>query len=248
MAEPFTTPASSDGGMLDRISGRRHKLSVARELEALLAGAERIEEITPAEVDGIGERHGVDLTARLRTVRKVLYRRFLEHCLLDCRLSSRERDQLVHLRHLLHLDGEDAGRVHDQVAQVVYGDAMERVLEDHHLDPEEEEFLRCLRDDLQLSSDAAARLRAEAERRARARFVARAAVHDHAVVAPRETVLEFEGASSRSIEEAIEAALTEACRAVPGLCAAQVIEVYAELATGRVAGWRVRVRSALPRH
>ena len=56
---------------------------------------------------------------------------------------------------ILAIEDADARRIHDEIACRVYGAAVDAVLDDQQLDPEEEEFLSRLRRDLEISADVA---------------------------------------------------------------------------------------------
>lgn len=246
MVQPFAAESSAGGGFLGRLRGRRAQAAIDEVREAL-ARAKRVRDVSAAFVDEIAARHGADLTRELTPLRQELYRAFMEHCLRDGVLSGEERSELAHLRGLLCLDERCAAEAHDGVARAVYGDALEKVLDDHRLDAEEESFLRRLQEDLELPDEIAADLRARAERRARQRFVQGAAVHENVYVTARDAVIELEGASSESVEAAIRDALRDACRAVPGLEEAELSGLRVALEDGRVVEWRVSVQARVPR-
>ena len=167
MAEPFQNKSS---GVLSKVIGGASKRNVIQEIECLLAEADRVREVEPAQVEEVTTRLKVDFGKRLRTPRMHLYRRFLEHCLCDNHLSSDESEDLAHLRSLLQLDDGSARRVHDEVSQDVYGQAVDQVLEDQRLDPEEEAFLQQLRGQLDIPDEVANALLTEGVQRARQRF------------------------------------------------------------------------------
>ncbi len=163
MADPFERqdrPAPSP----------RSEAELLRALEDTLARPARVRDVAPAVVGRLARAAGVDLRRVLGDERSALYRRFLEHCLRDGHVSREESDELAHLRALLQLEPADARAVHDAVAVSVYGRAVDEVLADHRLDPDEEQFLARLRDELALSEDEAAALLREGEDRARRRL------------------------------------------------------------------------------
>lgn len=244
MAGPFQRRDEARTGLLGSLLARR-RVDCLREIEHLLASAERLADVPPAAVAEIARRHDIDLEGRLRTARRCLYRRFLEHCLADQTLTDEERRDLEHLRQLLRLDARDAEAVHEQAVREVYGAALDEVLEDFRLDPEEEAFLERLRSDLAISGEIADALREEREARARQRFLSRGAVHEHALVAGRRAVFEVDGRSERGLEDAIRAAIDGAQRTVPQVAVARLHEVRTELRDGRIAGWSVTLRMAL---
>jgi flavin-binding protein dodecin len=129
----------------------------------------------------------------------------------------------------------------------VYGEAVEQVLQDHRLDPEERAFLERLRGDLGLAPDVAARLYEQGSEAARQRYLQRAVVPDSVIVASHGARLELSGESEKSLEDAVRAALDEALRALPKLSSAEVREIRTDLANGRIARWRVKLRASLDR-
>ena len=239
VAEPFVRRPAETG--LRRLAGNRR--ACIREIEELFAQAARVRDVTHEQVTDVAIRHGVDLGARLVTARRDLYRRLLEHCLADQELSEEETADIDHLRQVLLLSDADAAEVHDRVAHAVYGQAIEQVLADYRLDPEEAEFLRRLGGTLALPAEERDHLYGEAERRARQRFLERTMVHDSALVAGRSTVLELSGSSARSLEDAIQSALAEAVRAVPELHHFEVTKIQGALESGSVARWEVLLRA-----
>jgi flavin-binding protein dodecin len=242
MPLPFQPTPEPRG--IARLVGRRSR--ALRELEDLLARAERLRDVTPDQVRELAARHGVDLARELGTARRGLYRRLLEHCLQDQLLSAEESDELAHLRQALSLPDADAAEVNEQVAHAVYGRAIDQVLADGRVDPEEAEFLRRLGRDLALAEPEASRLLDEGAGRARDRFIARTAAHDSAFVAPGRSTLELHGTSETSIEQAVAAAVEEAARAVPALADFEVTQIRGTLDRGRIVRWEVSVRAHLP--
>jgi len=242
VAEPFQRRAASRG-LFARLSGSVTRAGLVREIEDVLARSARVREVPLARIAELAAAHRVDLRRRFRTARLSLYRRFLEYCLNDQSVSAEESADLAHLRALLHLDDADALRAHEEVVQAVYGSALDQVLEDHRLDPEEASFLRRLGTQLQIAPEAAERLYAEAEMRARRRFLDRSVVREDSFLVGRGVVLELTGVSSHGFEDAIRLALDEACRAYPALVLAEVTELATELESGRIARWRVKLKA-----
>jgi flavin-binding protein dodecin len=242
MPFPFEPAAERSG--LARFVGARG--AALRSLEDLLARAERVRDVSVDQVHELAARHGVDLSKKLHTARCGLYRRFLEHCLLDQALSEEESEELTHLKRLLGLTDPDAAGIHEQVARSVFGCAIDQALEDHRLDPEEEEFLRRLGRDLELAEPEATHLLDEGAARARQRFMSRTLAHDSVFVAAQGRTLELRGTAQGSLEQAIGTALAEATRAVPDLQHFEVTKIRGELDRGHIARWEVTVRAALP--
>ena len=246
MAEPYQRQSMEGASAVARMLSPRRKSNSIREIEDLLARARRVVDVAPEQVRAVAERYKVDLACRLCGARRDLYRRFLEHCLDDNAISSEETADLVHLQSILCLDGREVAEVHDEVARRLYGAAIDEVLEDHRLEPAEEEFLKRLRGELRLADDVADDLYAVGERRSRQRFLERAASHDHVFVAPRERSLRLWGASTEGLEDAVQNALAEALQAVPHLLGRfEVTQIQGEIASGRVASWKVEVKTGL---
>lgn len=241
MADPYKSQAESGNGLLNRFASKG-KRSAIREMENILAEAERVSNVSAQQLTAVADANGVDIAKQLCTPRRSLYRRFLTYCLVDFALSDEESTDLAHLRSILHIDDEDAARIHDEVSRAVYGDAVDRVLADYQLDSEEQEFLQRLRSDLDLPETLADSLMDERSKRARNRYLGRA-VSDNVLLQSEGTVLELKGDSEAGLEEAIRAALDEACRAVPQLCWAHVDEIRTELREGRIARWHVKMNA-----
>jgi flavin-binding protein dodecin len=174
-----------------------------------------------------------------------LYRRFFEHCLIDHALSEEEGDDLRHLRAILHLADSDARRIHDEIAGQVYGSAVDKVLEDQVLDPDEEEFLNQLRSELALPDKLADALLAEGIQRARQRFFSKTAARSGVFLTSQEAPLQLVGASADSIQGAVDDALEQACRAVPRLHWIEVSKIRGEVIDGSVREWQVELKAWL---
>ena len=146
MAEPFQPrPTGTDASQ-----AASQAKSARDQIEQLLAQAESVRSISARDVAEIGARHGLNLGRQLGVARRELYRRFLEHCLLDFRFSAEESADIQHLKDILHLGAWEAAEINDEVVKRVYGRALHTVLEDGELDPEEENFIRRLREDLEI--------------------------------------------------------------------------------------------------
>jgi flavin-binding protein dodecin len=242
VAEPFLAKPT---GAFARLLGSRRALA---EIETALAGAARLSEIPPESIEQIAKRHGIDLEQKLAAPRRNLYRRFLEHCLVDCALSPEENADLAHLQRLLRLGDADAAGVHDEVARAVYGRAVGEVLRDQQLDPEERSFLERIGANLELSSEVATEIYQKGAEESRQRYLARALTRQSALVASRAATLELPGSSEQSLEDAIQAALAEAARAVPSLATARVREIRTDVREGRVVCWHVVMETEVERN
>ncbi len=210
-----------------------------RTVERLLAEAGCLTEISEDHLSTAIAEHAVALE-RLHTGCVRLYRRFLEHCLVDQAVSDEEASQLAHLRRLLRLQPDAVARVHRDVAHEVYGRAIEQVLEDQRLDPEEEQFLRRLREDLDLPEEEAEILFRGGVERARRRFIGNLE-QDPFVPRPRDYVVEVTGSSQESLEHAVRTTLEQAGRAIPGIYWAEVSKIGVALDGKDVAAWHVKV-------
>ncbi|MDH3733507.1 MAG: dodecin domain-containing protein [Gemmatimonadota bacterium] len=246
MAEPFQsrTPGSGEEGLLSKVTGRRARADTVRALETVLADAERICDVSGDRIAAVGDRHGIDLAAQLRTARRNLYRRFLEHCLDDYMLSDLEVEDLSHLKEVLHLSDPDVAHIQNRVSRDVYGAALETVLEDHRVDDEEKVFLKRLRADLDLSEFHASQMFEEGLRRAQQRTLDGTAI-DSAFLAPGEEVVELEGSSRVGLGEAVQAVIDQASVSLPGLAWADVSEIRVRILDGRISQWRVRLRAGV---
>jgi len=244
VARPFDLEAAAETKRLVGLLGRKRTAAI-REVEVLFAGCECVRDVTPDQVAEAALRHGVDLDGKYRGACRDLYRRYLKQCLDDQRLTQEERADLAHLKKVLKLNAADVATVHDEVAQAVYGQAVEQVLEDHRVDPDEADFLRELREQLELAEPVAERLYEKEERRARHRYFSKTISTEGALFASRAATLELSGASKESLEHAINAALEEACRAVPELGYAEIRRVGVRVEDGRAAEWHVELKARL---
>ena len=153
--------------------------------------------------------------------------------------------ELEHLRDLLHLGAEDVTIVHDEVAQEVYGKAVEEVLSDLKISPEEDTFLRRLRGDLRLSDAVAADLLERGRRRARDVARVEASTPDEEFSLYRAPAGEFTGRSDESFEDAVSDALSKAVIAIPSLHWFEVSNISGYVGEGKPKGWHVSVRSGI---
>jgi flavin-binding protein dodecin len=245
MAEPFQTrPPEPEGeGLLAKMTGRGSRAATVRALETLLAGADRVRDVTNEHVTAVGERHGIDLGAQLRTARRNLYRRFLEHCLDDFVLSDLEVEDLLHLRTVLHLSDADVDHVQNRVTRDVYGCAIETVLEDNLVDDEEKAFLKRLRGDLDVPEFHASKMFEEGVRRAQQRALESIPI-ESAFLRPDGESFELEGSSRVGLNEAIQAVVDQAAENMPGLAWAELSHVRVRVSDGRIVQWLVRLRAA----
>ncbi len=244
MSGPFESRRDVSGGLGSRLLGRKARGAAGRDIEALLAGSPDISKVTGDRVAEIAAGHGVDLS-RLQSQCRDLYRRYLEYCLVDHALSDAEIDDLGHLRTILALPDAVSSEVHEEVACAVYGAAVDDVLSDHRLDPEEEQFLQRIRDDLDIDPAAANKAMEAGRRRARQRYLSTVVSSDDILVASQEIKLEMEGTSEDSIEAAITEALVEAKTVLPGLKRVVVSSIEAEVVGGEVSNWHVKLRAVL---
>lgn len=245
VVKPFDSESNADAGRR-RLLGRKRSAAL-REVEALLAGCEELRDVTAEDVAAANARQGVTVDRRYRVVCRELYRRFFEQCLEDHRLSGSERGDLAHLKNILGLDAEDVATVHDEVSRAVYGQAVEGVLEDHLVDPEEADFLRQLREELELADHIAESLYETEERRARHRYFSKTVSADSTLLASHVATLELSGRSKKGVEEAVIDALEEACRAVPELASAELSQVRVKVRDGKVTEWEVDLKARLDR-
>jgi len=214
-------------------------------IEDLLAQAGCVHEVTRAAVSELCAARNVDLARRLSRGRRHLYYRYLKHCFEDMVLTPEEIDELRHLQELLHLDSADLAAVHDAVAVEVYGEAVEEVLADYRLDDDEAAFLRGLRQSLDLSEGAAARIYEDRAGRARERALSEAEARDRLFIDHRAPAGEFTGRASASLERAIDDALTKASLAIPGLHWFELTHIAGYVEDGRVGSWHVTLSAGI---
>jgi flavin-binding protein dodecin len=244
MTGPFESTPGGQGGLGSRLLGRKARGAAARDIEALLAGSPELAAVTGDRVRAIATEHGLEMS-RLQSQCRDLYRRYLEFCLVDRALSDAEVADLTHLREILALPDGVASEVHEEVACAVYGAAVDEVLSDHRLDPDEEVFLQSIRDGLNIDPDSADRTLEEGRRRARQRYLSTVVSSDDILVASQEIKLEIAGSSEESIEGAVSDALVEASTVLPGLKRVELTALEAEIAGGEVGRWHVKLKAVL---
>lgn len=242
MAEPFKTPEEPQEGLLSRVTRRNARASAVRDLERLLAEAETVRDVALDAVSDIGRRHGIELDAQLRTARRNLYRRFLEHCLQDYMLSELELEDLGYLRDLLHLEDADVAHVQQRVARDVYGKAVEAVLEDHLVDDEEKRFLKRLRGDLDVSEFHASQMFEQEMRRSQQRRLAGTSI-ESAFLRKEGGGVELAGTSRIGLAEAIRSAVDGASGSFPDLAWADLAGVRVRISDGQIVQWRVTLEA-----
>lgn len=243
MVEPFRDRPPRKRG-LGMGAGRRKK-AFLEELETLLASAASLSAVDASAARALAHDHGLDLGSDVTTARRGLFRRFLEYCLNDYALSADELADLAHLQSVLALEDLDAEIAKGEAVHSVYGQALDDVLADYHLDPEEKEFLQRLRGEVGLSDDAAEAMLADGKARARERFIKDALVHDSSVVSSQETQLDLDGESETSLEAAIQNAIARATEVVPEVRSATLRDLRVEVSDGEVSRWSVVLRARL---
>jgi hypothetical protein len=241
LADPFETRSEESVGAIGRVLGGARRQAMV-EVENLLAGAARVADVSAEQIADIAKRHGVDLAKRLAAPRRDLYRRYLEHCLIDQVLSTDEVQDLAHLRALLQLPGREVLLLHDDVISSVYGSAIDDVLEDCELDEDEKAFLERLRADLRLSDEDAQSLYEQRYDRARQRYLSRVQVHNTFTAGAGS--LDLEG-SGETIEKAAAAAVEKMRKVAPSIHLEHVSlhEAEAQLDGERIIRWNVKLRS-----
>ena len=246
MSGPFEKSPEVSGGLGSRLLGRKARGAAARDIEALLAGSADLSAVTAERIAEVASRHGIEM-ARLQSQCRDLYRRCVEFCLVDHSLSDAEVAALAHLREVLARPDAVASEVHEEVACAVYGAAVQEVLSDHRLDPEEEAFLKRIRDDLDIDSETATKALEEGRRKARQSYLSTVVSSDDILVASQEVKLEIEGSSEDSLEGAVVDALQEAATVLPGLKRVKLAALEADVADGDVARWHVKLKAVLDR-
>jgi len=214
-------------------------------IEDSLACAAGIRALRVETVRTVCQDLGVDLRHRYLSDRKHLYRRYLAYCLEDQELSEQENADLEHLRFLLCLGRDDAAAVHEEVAREVYGKAIQEVLSDLKLDPEEEAFLRRLRGELNLSEKVAEQLYTEGERSARDRVLSKASSPDRLFLSHHAPAGEFTGRSTTTIDGAVSEAIAKATVAIPSLHWFELTHIAGYVEEGQAKGWHVTLRAGV---
>jgi flavin-binding protein dodecin len=244
VTKPFSESTSQSGGT--RLVGRR-KTEAASAVEALLVGASRITEVTPADIVGACKSVKVDSARQIRKECKVLYGRYLDYCFEDKMLSPEESANLAHLQLILQLSDADVSGVQDDVSIAVYGQAVAEVLEDLRIDPDEASFLRRLREELQISETKAERILEDGTREARGRALRDASVSDEIFVERREPAGDFTGRSEHGLEAAVNDALQKANLAIPQLSWFEVTQISGYVSKGSAAQWYVILQAGIGR-
>jgi flavin-binding protein dodecin len=211
----------------------------------MLASSQAIRDVRAEDVRDVCATTAVDLKRKFMGDRKDLYRRYLAHCLDDKVITEEENADLQHLAALLHLDDQDIAPIHEELAQEVYGKAIQEVLEDMRLDPDEEAFLRRLRGDLKISDEVAKRLYERGESQARSRAFSKASGGDEERIGFRAPAGEFNGRSTNSLEAAVTDALTKATVAVPKLHWFELTHISGYVENGEPESWHVTVRAGI---
>jgi flavin-binding protein dodecin len=242
MATPFERAESTKRGL----GVLRRRRSVTLEgIEDLLARATSVRDVTHTVISKLCEERRIDLNNRLARGRKQLYRRYLKHCFEDKVLSEEERADLAHLRSLLHLSAADLAAIHDEVAIEVYGEAVQEVLEDFRLDDDEAEFLRELREQLDLTEEKAERIYSRESGEARMRALSHAESRDRQFIEHHAAAGKFTGRSDGTLESAIEDALAKAALAIPRLHWFEVSEIAGYAADNKTESWHVTLRAGI---
>lgn len=86
------------------------------------------------------------------------YHSYLQFCLEDRKLSKSEISELRHLKLLLGLSDRTVKQIHKSLALAIYGQELDKVMNDNVIDHEEYKFLQDLCQDLYLPEELAARL------------------------------------------------------------------------------------------
>jgi flavin-binding protein dodecin len=243
MAEPFNRSQSNGKGVTATFR-RRSSITLER-IEDLFASAGCVQEVEHEIIQGICQERGIDLERSLARGRAALYSRYLKYCLEDNVLSEQESEDLKHLRDVLLLSAKEVMAVHDTVAIEVYGEAVHEVLADFQLDDDEAQFLRRLREDLQLPEDRADQIFRTESAAARSRAVSHASSRDPIFTKHRVSAGEFTGRSNDSLEAAINDAIEKATMAVPRLHWFEVTETAGYIENGAASGWHVSVRAGI---
>ena len=109
----------------------------------------------------------------------------------------------------------------------------------------EEEFLRELRDRLDLNEEKAERIYRDGSSEARNRALSRAESRDQQFIEDRAAAGKFTGRSDGTLENAIDDALAKAAMAIPRLHWFEVIEIAGYVSDGKAGSWHVTLRAGI---
>jgi hypothetical protein len=136
--------------VLDRVFRRQHVEDAVTEINNLFAKAVRVRNVSSEDVERILSRYGIARDGEMPGQPDRLYRGYLLHCLADRQLTGEELADLEHIRAVLRLDAGTIELVHRRVAREVYSRTVDEVLSDTGIDEAEREFLRQLREHLEI--------------------------------------------------------------------------------------------------
>jgi len=158
MAGPFTKMPLKEPSFWQRLWHRQPRENALRELNNRLAKAQDVRSVQLEDLEAIAQEYGVNLRRHFRDDLRDLYKRFLEFCLRDRRLSRQETEQLAHLKALFDLSEKVIDALHREVAVAVYHQSVAEVIADGRVDPEEKRFLEELEETLKLPRELAQKI------------------------------------------------------------------------------------------
>jgi hypothetical protein len=149
MAAPFTK-VEVRTSWLDRLLPPKGADAAETAVRQLLGSAARIRDVPSHAVESTCVRHGVASVVDLGMRRAEMYGTYLRHCLDDHVLTDEELAELDHLQEILELPSSSIDLIHRRVARDVYARTVDDVLADDAVDPQERDFLRRLRQRLDI--------------------------------------------------------------------------------------------------
>lgn len=152
-----------------RLFGRKPVQNAFVELLDTLRRAASPREVTADDVARIEAAYGIDIRAMFRSELVQTYRDYMLFCLTDRRLSDDELADLAHLSKLFGFDAATCEAIHRNVARRVYLRSVNEVLADGTIDASEREFLRRLREHLEIPQSIADNILEVKERQYRSR-------------------------------------------------------------------------------
>lgn len=164
MTTPFHRVPVPEPSLLLRLTRRTPPGAALAALINRLALADRVTDVTEADIAAIVGQLGVDPRLRNETRLRALYTTFLARCLEDRQLDDTDLAELEHLRTLFRLSDASVRRAHQTAASEVYGRTVGEAIADGRLTPEERRFLDELRERLELPDDVAQRIYEDAAR------------------------------------------------------------------------------------
>jgi len=158
MANPFSIMPLKTPTFFQKLFKIQPRENAFRELNNRLVEVDDVRQIQLEELEKIAEQFKVNIRRQFKGELQDLYKRFLEFCLRDRRLSPKETAQLAHLKALFGLEDKIIDKIHREVAEKIYHQSVAEVIADGRVDPEEKRFLEELENTLKLPRELAQKI------------------------------------------------------------------------------------------